>query len=215
MRTLVHAMLLMPAALLWATGCIPATPQSTPAPGLTTPAPGPATPAAQPATAGPAPVPTQLSTQQDPETGAKKSTAKLQVLDQTPGTGRGTAMITVRPEPDGSYTVSGGDGIKGVIKPQVAGSDSWVFDGTITFPLTGYTVGEPFAANLGASPNMPAGAIAPSPDGREAPMTTLTIPFKYPPNVQQAEATPQTTPLHFTFKAPAKTGFVVYLMPSL
>lgn len=126
-------------------------------------------------------------------------------LDGVPGKGGGaTAMIRVEPQKDGSFIVNGGEALNATIKPVAEGG--WIFDGTIKFPAHGYTVDKPFVTNMDTMVgNKLQGSTG---------MTTFTLPFKYPKQMPPTKE-PESFPVNLKFDAPAKTQFVVMLMPTL
>ena len=185
---------------LWLSGCLPTVdPAKTPAPA----APAPAVPTSEPA---PAPEkveplkPVQLSSSAAPDGSAPKTTMKFQVMPRA-GESEGDSVIRVEKAPEGHYKVSGGKGLQGTIKADPAGG--WLFEATLSFPFKGYKPGEPFAGVVG---NMPRD---------EEPMTTISVPFSYPPKGTAKVEEVESFPVKLKFDAPANTQFVVFLMPTL
>lgn len=152
--------------------------------------------------------PTKISTVPSLTGGAPSTQLQMQLKDSA-GSGPGTATIRVAKEPDGNYSVNGGEGLSGKITRNPAGK--WVFDGTIKFPLKGYTVDMPFATSLDNMVIAPGGAAL----QKEGAQTMLTIPFKYPPKGAAAPREEESFPLHLEFDAPADTQFAVFLLPGM
>lgn len=134
------------------------------------------------------------------EGGAMQSKLKFQMLPRA-GESDGNAVIRVEKAPEGHFLVSGGKGLQGTIKPDPAGG--WLFEGTLTFPLKGYKPGEPFAGTIGNT------------SASEGPMTTISLPFSYPPKGTDRVEQEEAFPVSLKFDAPANTQFVVFLMPGL
>jgi hypothetical protein len=172
-----------------------------PAPAAATPIPADATKMTD-AKAKQLPPPT-VSTVPAPE-GGKPGAKMNMALQNEASAGAGNATIRAEPQADGSVVVNGGQGLNGKITPEAAGG--WTFEGTIKFPAKGYTPGEPFVTSLDI---MKGAALQGASD-----MTTLTIPFKYPPKGAAPQPGEETFPLKLKFDAPKKTTFVVMLLPS-
>lgn len=139
--------------------------------------------------------------------GGAPSTQLQMKMQEQAGSGPGNATIRVEKGPDGSFSVNGGEGLSGAITK--APSGGWVFDGTIKFPLKGYTVDTPFVTSLDNMVLAPGGAAL----KKEGAQTMLTIPFKYPARGAAAERVEESFPLHLEFDAPADTQFAVFLLP--
>lgn len=149
--------------------------------------------------------PAKVSTTVDPAAGAKRTEMKVVVQDRA-GSGPGNATIRVEKRPDGHFEVNGGDNLKATLTRAPEGG--WVLDGSITFPVKGYTVGAPFATSLDDLKMGPGGTVMQKGNTQ----TMLTIPFTYPANVDKASG-PESFPLHLKFDAPQNTEFAVFLLP--
>lgn len=209
------------ALVLGAASCLPTVdpakqPPAPPAPPTARPAapetaipiqpPAPTTPAPTSPTATPVPQPmppATISTTPGQDGAAPSTTMKMQVQGDPATTAPGTAMVRVEPDGDGKFKVSGGKALSATITRQENGS--WLLEGTITFPAKGYVPNEPFATSLDTMQ----GVNLQKSDA----MTTVTIPFKYPPKVDRNAMTEETFPLNYKFDAPATTQFLVMLLP--
>ena len=152
------------------------------------------------------PAPT-ISTIPSDNGGSPSTQLKMAVQEDKAGSAPGNATIRVAKDADGNFSVNGGEGLSGTIKKDPAGG--WVFDGTIKFPLKGYSVSEPFATSLDNIVLAPGGAAL----QKQGAQTMVTIPFKYPASGAAAERVEESFPLHLKFDAPADTQFAVFLMP--
>jgi hypothetical protein len=170
----------------------------------------PAPPAATPSTASPQATkvpqplpPAKLSTTPGEDGAAPSTTMKMQVQEDPSTTGPGTATVRVEPDGDGKFKVSGGKALSATITRQEGGS--WLLEGSITFPAKGYVPSEPFATSLDTMQGVNL--------QKSNAMTTVTIPFKYPPKIDRNAMTEESFPLKYKFEAPATTQFLVMLLP--
>jgi len=150
--------------------------------------------------------PAKIETLPAPDGGASSTLLKMKMQEEA-GSAPGNATIRVERSPDGHFIVNGGEGLNGTITKNPSGT--WVFDGTIKFPLKGYTVETPFATSLDNMILAPGGAAL----KKEGAQTMLTIPFKYPARGAAADRIEESFPLHLEFDAPPNTEFAVFLLP--
>lgn len=211
------------ALALGAASCLPTVDPTKQAPASPTPATAPpaapetAIPIQPPAPAVPAPAtaspqgtkvpqplpPAKLSTTPGQEGAAPSTTMKMQVQADPSTTAPGTATVRVEPDGEGKFKVSGGKALSATITRKEGGS--WLLEGTITFPAQGYVPGKPFATSLDTMQGVNL--------QKSSAMTTVTIPFTYPPKIDRNAMTEESFPLNYTFEAPATTQFLVMLLP--